>query len=117
MNKSYKCDFCAYDTGPLMATNENCTNCMYGSCFKLKPRMAGCQKDTWLGHRKLDKFLKINEIHLLPNSHDLVHRLIIPQPACRYDLKRTIPLSLEVRALRRTLTEAIRKVKLEDEDE
>ena len=113
MNKSYKCDFCAFDK-PTTNPNEICEDCKLGSHFELKKRLSSRQADEWIIHRKVDKFLEDIDVDLLGYQKECMHQLVVVGP--RHPL---YPLKANdlMRENRRVFRDVIRSVKLDDEKE
>lgn len=74
MNKSYKCDFCKFDIGPLMGPKRNCDHCSCGANFELKKRMSQREAYEWERHQKLDKMIDGMDIKVLAFQREFLHR-------------------------------------------
>lgn len=74
MNKSYKCDFCKFDTGPLMEPKAKCVYCSCGRFFALKKRMSQRQTYEWERHQKLDRIIDGMDIEVLASQREFLHR-------------------------------------------
>lgn len=105
MDKSYKCFFCKFDTGPAMTPKENCTGCKRGSNFELSNRMTDGSTQEWRKHQELDKLFEENEVGLLDSQRELAHRLLVVSP-CYLQLPPRV-ISRELRALRQLFMEVV----------
>lgn len=76
MNKSYKCDFCKFDSGPLMTPNPKCEHCSCGGFFELKKRMSQRQTHEWETHQKLDCFIDRMGIKVLAYQREILHLMV-----------------------------------------
>ena len=105
MDKSYKCFYCKFDTGPIMIPNENCTDCKFGCNFELNARISGGALHEWHKHMEFDKLLDDTGMGFLDSQREMAHRLLIVGPCYSQ-----IPLkarSLELAALRRLFMEVL----------
>ena len=104
MDKSYKCSFCKFDTGPAMEPKENCTDCKFGCNFELVDKMHPTPAHEWRKHQELDKLFEDSNLALLDYQRDLAHRLLVASPsyflysprATRHDFSRLRQLFMEV---------------------
>lgn len=105
MDKSYKCFFCKFDTGPVMTPNENCTDCKFGCNFELYDRIHGRAVQEWRKHLELDKIFEENGTELLDAQREMAHRLLVVSP-CYLQLPPRV-VSHELQALRQLFMEVI----------
>lgn len=80
MDKSYKCFYCKYDTGPIMTPNEKCKKCTYGSNFELNARITNGALQEWHKHMELDKLFEESGTELLDAQREMAHRLLVKGP-------------------------------------
>ena len=105
MDKSYKCFFCKFDTGPIMTPNENCTDCKLGSNFELNARVPGVALQEWRKHLELDKIFEESGTELLDPQREMAHRLLVVSPCYSQIPPRAV--SHELRALRQLFMEVV----------
>lgn len=105
MNKSYKCDFCKFDTGPAMTPKENCKDCKFGSNFELKSKMHSIPENEWRKHQELDKLFEDSNLDLFDYQRDWAHRLLVVGPCYLQLPPRAV--SHELRLLRQLFMEVL----------
>lgn len=105
MDKSYKCFFCKFDTGPIMTPNENCKGCKFGSNFELNARLPDGPTQEWRKHLELDKLFEENGTELLDAQREMAHRLLVVSP-CYFQLPPRV-ISKELWQLRQLFMEVV----------
>lgn len=75
MIKSYKCDFCEYDRGPIKQAHEKCSNCKYGSEFERKKRISDRQVNELTFHTGLDDYINSFVFDMSDHEREYIHRL------------------------------------------
>lgn len=105
MDKSYKCFFCKFDTGPIMTPNENCKDCKFGSNFELNARISGGALQEWHKHMEFDKLLDESGMGFLDSQREMAHRLLVVGPCYLQIPPRAV--SHELRALRQLFMEVV----------
>ena len=83
MDKSYKCFFCKFDTGPAMEPKENCTDCKFGCNFELRDMTDQTSMKVWDKHLELDMLFKDANLELLNHQREWAHRVLVNHP-CYY---------------------------------
>lgn len=105
MDKSYKCFFCKFDTGPIMTPNKNCKDCEFGCNFELNARMGNVALQEWRRHIELDKIFEESETELLDSQREMAHRLLVVSP-CYIQLRPRV-MSRELALLRQLFMEVV----------
>ena len=76
ISRSYKCDFCKYEAGPMGSPNGRCEDCTYGSKFEMKEKPHPMDTREWLIHQKLDEFIEVCGVEFVGPQREYIHRLI-----------------------------------------
>ena len=105
MDKSYKCFFCKFDTGPAMEPKENCVDCKFGCNFELNARISCSALQEWHRHMELDKIFEENGMELLDAQREMAHRLLVASPCYLQLPPRAI--SRELQMLRQFFMEVV----------
>lgn len=55
--KSYKCEFCTHQVGPIKPSPPECVECRCGNHFQMKAKLHPMDIKAWEKHQLLDRFI------------------------------------------------------------
>lgn len=55
--KSYKCEFCTHQVGPIKPLPPECIECKCGNHFQIKKKMHPMDVIAWEKHQRFDRFI------------------------------------------------------------
>lgn len=79
--KSYKCEFCTHQVGPIKPSPPECVECICGNHFQMKSELHPMDIKAWEKHQLLDRF--INEAVVIPVvlwQRELLHQSLDNRP-------------------------------------
>lgn len=95
ITRSYKCEFCAHQAGPIKPLPPECVECRFGNHFQIKTKLHPMDIKAWEKHQLLDHF--IDEVVNMPVvlwQRELLHKCLDKRPVycrgCSKSTERTV---------------------------
>ena len=73
--KSYKCEFCTHQVGPIKPIPPECVECGCGNHFHMKTKMHPVDAAAWQKHQRLDSFIDEMDAQFVLWQREAIHQV------------------------------------------